>query len=149
MRGGAGSRVRALLPKEHGAYGQLAFPAVTACASSGVTAATLLLIGAIVGGFLAHEPILILSGRRGERVRVAQRAFALPWLVSLIALTVLAGGAALILMPAPLRWSVAAPVVPAARRHGGLFRGHAEDEPQSDPRIYSHRLPAIAQPTDD
>jgi Cu/Ag efflux pump CusA len=48
--------VKVLLPKEHGAYGQIAFPLATAFAVAGVSAAGLFLCITAVAGFLAHEP---------------------------------------------------------------------------------------------
>jgi hypothetical protein len=49
-----------MLPKEHGAYGQIAFPILTAFLVSGVSVAGLLIAAAVVAGFLAHEPAAIL-----------------------------------------------------------------------------------------
>ena len=56
-----------LLPKEHGAYGQIAFPLATAFVVAGVSTAGLLLAAAVVAGFLAHEPAAVLLGLRGAR----------------------------------------------------------------------------------
>jgi uncharacterized membrane protein YdjX (TVP38/TMEM64 family) len=43
-------------PKEHGAYGQLAFPLVTAFAVAGIPPAAALTALAAVAAFVAHEP---------------------------------------------------------------------------------------------
>lgn len=55
-------------PREHGAYGQLAFPLVTAIAAGRPTRTTVLLAAAAVAAFLAHEPLLIVTGQRGRRM---------------------------------------------------------------------------------
>jgi hypothetical protein len=57
-----------LLPREHGAYAELGFSIATALGlSRGVTAGQLLLAASAIVFFLAHEPILILRGARGNR----------------------------------------------------------------------------------
>lgn len=56
-----------LAPREHGAYGQLMLPLVAALGMSKPTAAALALCVASVAVFFAHEPLLILLGRRGRR----------------------------------------------------------------------------------
>ncbi len=57
----------AFLPKEHGAYGQLAFPLVTALAVSGTSVPAGLIALAVVACFLAHEPLLVLLGMVSSR----------------------------------------------------------------------------------
>ena len=61
-----------MLPKEHGAYGQLGFPLLTSFAVAGATRPSLFAAGAAIGFFLAHEPLLVLLGQRGHRVRDAE-----------------------------------------------------------------------------
>ena len=51
-----------MLPREHGAYGQIAFPTLTAFLVSDVSVAGLLIAAAVVAGFLAHEPAAVLLG---------------------------------------------------------------------------------------
>lgn len=69
----AGTRVSrggmSLWPKEHGAYGQAAFPLLAAFGVAGPSPAGVLLAVAVAAGFLAHEPAVILLGRRGPRAR--------------------------------------------------------------------------------
>jgi hypothetical protein len=58
-----------LWPREHGAYAQLALPLVT---SLGIAAPNMAAIGfalTATSGFLAHEPALVVLGRRGARAR--------------------------------------------------------------------------------
>src|SRR5688572_12248058 len=54
------SRAATMLPREHGAYGQVAFPILTAFLVSDITVAGLLIAAAVVAGFLAHEPAAVL-----------------------------------------------------------------------------------------
>jgi hypothetical protein len=85
---------RWLFPKEHGAYVQLAVPLIAALvwvrgAPWGFSVAT-----AACLFFVAHEPLLILLGQRGERIRQRDGAQAKQ------ALTVRAGLAALLMASA-------------------------------------------------
>ena len=86
-------RVRALWPREHGAFGQLGFPLATALLAARPTAPALLLTGAAIAAFLAHEPALVASGRRGRSAQEQDGARALRWFV-LAGLAALALGAA-------------------------------------------------------
>jgi hypothetical protein len=58
-----------MLPKEHGAYGQMAMPLVTSLVVAGASAPGLLLATAVVIAFLMHEPLVVLLGRRGGRAK--------------------------------------------------------------------------------
>lgn len=78
----AARREGSLLPREHGAWGQLALPLVTGLALGRPGAAALLLVGAVVLAFLAHEPLLVVLGHRGVRITAelggrARRALAI------------------------------------------------------------------------
>src|SRR4051812_49522750 len=68
-----------MLPREHGAYGQLLFPLVTALAVGRPRVVAWLLAASAVGAFLAHEPLLVLLGQRGARAARAQRGQAAIW----------------------------------------------------------------------
>jgi len=59
--------VRSLMPKEHGAYGQLALPLITALLCGRPTVAALFHATTAVLAFFAHEPLLVLLGHRGSR----------------------------------------------------------------------------------
>ena len=81
---------KSLAPKEHGAYGQLALPLAAAFAG-GRPGMTALCVGAAgVAAFLAHEPLLVVLGRRGNRAfcedgpRARRRLW---WLSAIVALT--------------------------------------------------------------
>lgn len=60
---------RTLIPREHGAYAELLFPMVSVLLGGAPTAATWLLALAAMTCFLANEPVLVLVGSRGSRVK--------------------------------------------------------------------------------
>jgi hypothetical protein len=100
------SREPSLLPREHGAWGQLALPLVSALALGRPGAAALLLTAGIVLAFLCHEPLVVVLGQRGRRLeselsRPARRRLGTAGLAALVA-----GGAGLVLSPAPARLAV-------------------------------------------
>jgi hypothetical protein len=102
-----------LLPREHGAYGQIAFPLITAFGVAGLSAGGSLLAIAIVAGFLAHEPAAILLGLRGARARREQQAVAARWAGACLVAATAAAAAGLAMTPPPARWSFTLPLVPA------------------------------------
>jgi hypothetical protein len=69
-----------MLPREHGAYGQLLFPLVTALAVGRPRVVAWLLAASAIGAFMAHEPLLVLLGQRGARAAREQRLPAALWL---------------------------------------------------------------------
>jgi len=103
-----------MLPKEHGAYGQMALPLATAMLACGVTTPGLLLATAIIAGFLAHEPLLVLLGHRGTRASRESEGRATRWLAATTVTAAVAGAAGAWWMPAGTRWSLALPVLPAS-----------------------------------
>ena len=105
--------VTTFFPREHGAYGQVAFPILTAVAVAGASVPGVLLSASVIAGFLAHEPAAVLLGHRGGRARRELWDGAIRWLGWCAALGATAGVAALYRMPAGLRWSLAVPLAPA------------------------------------
>jgi hypothetical protein len=101
---------RSLLPREHGAYGQLVMPLLTGLTMGRPGAAALLIAAALVTAFLAHEPLLVVLGHRGTRAVEADGARARRLLAILGLAMVLAGGAGLALAPGPARAALACPV---------------------------------------
>src|SRR5512140_1483244 len=99
--------MRWLIPREHGAYGQLGFPLLAAlgCGRPGVAALCLVL--AFVAAFIAHEPVLILLGDRGTRARRESYRDAVLTLAVSGGVAIVAAGVALAFMPAAHRWTVA------------------------------------------
>ena len=63
------SKTPSLLPKEHGAYAELAFPLITGLALAVPSLSALALGGAAVLLFLLNEPVAILLGARGKRLK--------------------------------------------------------------------------------
>jgi len=56
-----------LFPREHGAYGQLLFPLLSALLIGHPSAGAYLLAASAVAAFLAHEALLVVLGQRGRR----------------------------------------------------------------------------------
>jgi hypothetical protein len=102
-----------LWPKEHGAYGQVAFPLITALAAAGPSAGGVLTTMAVLAGFLAHEPAAVVLGLRGPRARRELRSSATTWLLVLAGVGVTAAIGALWTTDPAVRWSLAVPAVPA------------------------------------
>jgi hypothetical protein len=92
-----------LLPREHGAYGQLLFPLVTALAIGRPGVAALSLAAAAIFAFLAHEPLIILLGQRGARAAREQRRRAWRWLAVCVVGAVVCAAIAVALMPVSAR----------------------------------------------
>jgi hypothetical protein len=86
---------------------------VTALVIAGPTPAGVLLAVAVVCGFLAHEPLLLLLGGRGARARRATQTRATVWFTTTFGAMAFAGAAAYHLTPAAFRWSFLLPLVPA------------------------------------
>ncbi len=80
------ARPRSLLPKEHGAYGQLGLALVTAVALGRPTLAALALVVAFAATFVAHESLLVLVGHRGGRAQREDGPRARRLLAALLAL---------------------------------------------------------------
>jgi hypothetical protein len=116
-----------MLPREHGVYGQVALPLLTALLVAGVSAASVTWTAAVVAVFAAHEPMLILLGRRGARLRRAQRLHAaLAFAVAGVSAFSLALLAVALADPA-IRWSFLVPCVPALIVAGALATGTEKD----------------------
>jgi hypothetical protein len=64
-----GGRSAVLWPREHGTYGELLFPLATALILGRPGLVALGLSAIALGGFLAHEGLVVAMGRRGDRAR--------------------------------------------------------------------------------
>ena len=102
-----------LWPKEHGAYGQVAFPLITAFAVAGLTVGGVLTAAAVLAGFIAHEPAAVLLGLRGPRARRALRRPATALLTACSVAGGIAGIGAVWAMDPRARASMAVLAVPA------------------------------------
>jgi len=97
-------RLRSLLPKEHGAYAELAVPMLAALIAGVPGASALLLATGAWAFFLAHEPALVLLGRRGERARTEHEERAASRLLTLGLAGVVLGSLGLVLALPVVRW---------------------------------------------
>lgn len=102
-----------LFPREHGAYGQIALPLATVLWAGSLTAPALALSLAVVMGFLAHEPLMVLGGARGARARRDEGRRAAIWLTATGAIGVGAAAAGVRSMPEAARWFLLVPLLPA------------------------------------
>ena len=98
-------RLRSLLPKEHGAYGQLAVPMVVALTGGTPGASAFLLAASAWAFFLAHEPALALLGRRGQRALTENGPRAVSRLLTLALIGAVLGLLGLVLAPPMARWA--------------------------------------------
>lgn len=90
---------RSLWPKEHGAYAQLFVPLLSAFGVGWPGGAGLLWTVAATLVFAAHEPALVLLGRRGQRAQNEAGPRARRWLIGQLMLATLATGFMLWLEP--------------------------------------------------
>ena len=102
---------RSLAPKEHGAYGQLALPMLAALGAGRPGLVALLVSASAWALFFAHEPVLVLLGRRGERPRTEHGARARTRIALLGVAGAALGLAGVLLAPMPVRAAVTLPAV--------------------------------------
>lgn len=112
-----------LLPREHGAYGQLSLPLVTAFSVAGPSIAGLMVAVSAVAAFVAHEPASVLLGLRGARVRQELGGRATRWLACSLAISTIAGVIALLVIQRSAQWSVLVPIIPAVLLGVAAVRG--------------------------
>lgn len=112
-----------MLPREHGAYGQLLLPLATALAISNVHVSAILTATAALAAFVAHEPLVVLLGGRGARARRERRSQAIAWLAVSGGIAIVAGLAAVAWAPPNTRWLFAIPLTLAAALAGLLLTG--------------------------
>jgi hypothetical protein len=107
-------RGRSLLPREHGAYVQLAFSLSTALALGKLRSAQLLLTVAASAAFLAHEPVVVMLGERGGRAYDQVKERATRAAAALLAIAAIAGVAGWLGAPPLARGAVLLPLFLAA-----------------------------------
>lgn len=102
-----------MFPREHGAYGQLLLPIVTALAIGrpGFAAATL--SAAACCAFLTHEPLVVLLGQRGARAGRELHQTALWWFAGFAVAAAILGSAALLTASPEKRFAVVPSIVMA------------------------------------
>jgi hypothetical protein len=122
---------RSLAPREHGAYAELAFPLATGLLAGGPSVAGIAFAVAATAGFLLVEPLVVLAGARGARLRrdLADRARARALLLVLAGLA--AALVAMLTAPPPARIAALLPAGLAAVLAPSVARGrhkHAAGE---------------------
>jgi hypothetical protein len=104
--------VKGMLPREHGAYAQLGFPLLTGLIYGGSHPGALGFMGAAIALFLAHEPMSIIMGMRGIRIRDALTRAARKRLWLLAGATAVSLGVAALTAPGRAWQATLAPAVP-------------------------------------
>lgn len=105
------ARPRSLAPKEHGAYPQLALPALAALLMGRPTLVSALLVAGFSCALFAHEPALVTIGRRGKRARLEDGARARRRLLGLLVAGATCLGLAFALGSGPVRTVLFLPAV--------------------------------------
>lgn len=100
-----------LVPREHGAYGQLGMALVTALAIGGLGVAPVALAVASMLAFVAHESLLVVLGQRGRRVKEEEGPRARRLLAVLGGLAAAIGLVGLWLAPPEARLGLVPPLV--------------------------------------
>jgi len=100
-----------MVPREHGAYAELLFPIVTVFLAGVPTASTWLLAAAAIAGFLANEPLLVVFGHRGTRVKRQESEQAKRALLIFVLLGLSTGVAGLFLAPTGVQYATGVPLV--------------------------------------
>jgi hypothetical protein len=100
-----------LIPREHGAYGQLGMALATALAIGRPGFASLALAVASVLAFVGHESLLVLLGQRGRRVKDEEGPRARRMLAVLGGLAAVIGLAGLWLAPPEARMGLVPPLI--------------------------------------
>lgn len=106
----ARATARSMAPREHGAYAQLGLPLFAVLLAATPTIASLALMVAAAAAFSAHEPLLVLLGQRGSRVRREQGPRAWSRMGTAIGISVVAAGVT-VWLDAPSRPWLAVPFV--------------------------------------
>jgi hypothetical protein len=104
------ARHESLLPREHGAYAEIAFPIVTGVSLGAPSFAAVCFGISAVALFLMHEPVAVLRGIRGTRAREVWIHRARLRTASLAVTAVLAGAAAMVTTSAEGRLAAAVPL---------------------------------------
>lgn len=99
-----------LWPKEHGAYGQLGLPLLTALAMGTPSLSAVLLCAAAVAVFAAHEPLVVVLGRRGARAQREHARSAVRALVVWTAVAIVCGATGMWIGDAGVRSATALPL---------------------------------------
>ena len=106
-----GTAQRKMVPREHGAYAELLFPIVSVFLGGSPTTATWLLAVGAIACFLANEPLLVLFGQRGTRMKRAESDRAKRALLVFLLIALGTGGAGLLLTTTVVQYAVGVPLL--------------------------------------
>ena len=106
-----GTAQRKMVPREHGAYAELLFPIGTVFLGGSPTTSTWLLAVGAIACFLANEPLLVLFGQRGNRMKREESDHAKRALLIFLLVAVGAGVAGLLLATTVVQYAVAMPLL--------------------------------------
>jgi hypothetical protein len=135
---------RSLAPREHVAYGQLFVPLVAALAMGRPTIGAIAIAVAGTAVFFAHEPALVLLGRRGARAHREYGPRARRRLFELGALTLVAGVAAAVSAPF-FALAAGTALIPAAATVGWLA-ARGEEKTAAGELLAAAALAGVAMP---
>ncbi len=102
---------RRMIPREHGAYAELLFPIVTVLLGGRPSGSTWLLALGVIASFLANEPLLVLVGQRGTRMKREEGERAKRALLIFVMVALGAGLSGLALAPQPAQIAVVLPLL--------------------------------------
>jgi YwiC-like protein len=114
-----------MIPREHGAYGQLLAPMMTALALGRPGIAAFALVAAAICAFLAHEPLLVMVGQRGARAAREREAEAKRWLAIFSVPAFAFGAVAVAMLDSTARLALILPLIGVAVL-AGLIVGERE-----------------------
>ena len=106
-----GTAQRKMVPREHGAYAELLFPIVTVFLGGAPTTSTWLLAIGAIACFLANEPLLVLVGQRGTRIKREESDRAKRALMMFLLVGLGAGIAGLLLATTAVQVAVGVPLI--------------------------------------
>ncbi|UCD25485.1 MAG: YwiC-like family protein [Gemmatimonadota bacterium] len=104
------ARHESLLPREHGAYAEIAFPLLTGLTLGRPSLAATSIAIAATAFFLMHEPVAVLVGVRGARGKELWGDRARGRVIWLAIVGVVAGTAAVVLAPSAARLALLMPL---------------------------------------
>jgi hypothetical protein len=134
----------ALVPREHGAYVELAVPMLTALSLGRPTLAGGAWAVAGVAAFLAHQPALVLIGRRNNHARGVHARTAAIVLVAFSFVSIVAALAAFVLSPPAVE--IAACVPAALVLASALFVVRRAEKTALGEIVVGAALPSLALP---
>jgi hypothetical protein len=102
---------RKMVPREHGAYAELLFPIVSVFLGGSPTTSTWLLAIGAIACFLANEPLLVLVGQRGTRMKREESDRAKRALLIFLLIGLGAGIAGLLLATPAVQYAVGMPLL--------------------------------------